>query len=219
MRFVELSHAIADGMPAYPGLEPPRIGAVVDHESSGPRYDGQAEFYLGRIEMACNTGTYIDSPFHRFREGRDLSEIPLDDVAGLPGVVLDGHIGDDRAVTLAVEEQEFEGKAVLVRTGWDERWGTDAYWEPGPFLSPESLELLLRARPKVVGVDFWNVDDTVADPSRRVHTGLLAAEILVVEHLCNLGALPPTGFRFFAVPLRIVGGASFPVRAFADLGG
>jgi arylformamidase len=219
MRFVELSHAIADGMPAYPGLEPPRIGAVVDHESSGPRYDGQAEFYLGRIEMACNTGTYIDSPFHRFREGRDLSEIPLDDVAGLPGVVLDGHIGDDRAVTLAVEEQEFEGKAVLVRTGWDERWGTDAYWEPGPFLSPESLELLLRARPKVVGVDFWNIDDTVADPSRRVHTGLLAAEILVVEHLCNLGALPPTGFRFFAVPLRIVGGASFPVRAFADLGG
>jgi kynurenine formamidase len=198
-------------------LEPPRVGAVLDHAASRSRYEGQAEFYLGRIEMACNTGTYLDSPFHRFRERPDVSEIALEDVAALPGLVVDGRVGDDRSVTLEAEESEIAGKAVLIRTGWDERWGTEAYWAPGPFVSAEALELLLRARPKLVGVDFWNADDTVGDPSRRVHTGLLGAGILIVEHLCNLGALPPTGFRFYAAPLRVVGGASFPVRAFAEV--
>jgi arylformamidase len=216
MAFVELSHEIRDGMPVFPGLEPPRVGAIIDHEGSRPRYGGQAEFYLGRIEMACNTATYIDSPFHRFRDGQDLSEIALDAVAGLPGVVLEGRVGSERAVALEADEAALAGKAVLIRTGWDERWGTEQYWEPGPFVSPASLDLLLRSRPKLVGVDFWNIDD-IDDPSRRVHTGLLRERILIVEHLCNLASLPPAGFRFFAVPLRLVGGASLPVRAFAEI--
>jgi len=216
MAFVELSHEIRDGMPVFPGLEPPRVGAIIDHEGSRPRYGGQAEFYLGRIEMACNTATYIDSPFHRFRDGQDLSEIALDAVAGLPGVVLEGRVGSERAVALEADEAALAGKAVLIRTGWDERWGTEQYWQPGPFVSPASLDLLLRSRPKLVGVDFWNIDD-IDDPSRRVHTGLLRERILIVEHLCNLASLPPAGFRFFAVPLRLVGGASLPVRAFAEI--
>jgi arylformamidase len=216
LAFVELSHEIRDGMPVFPGLEPPRVGAIIDHEGSRPRYGGQAEFYLGRIEMACNTATYIDSPFHRFRDGQDLSEIALDAVAGLPGVVLEGRVGSERAVALEADEAALAGKAVLIRTGWDERWGTERYWQPGPFVSPASLDLLLRSRPKLVGVDFWNIDD-IDDPSRRVHTGLLRERILIVEHLCNLASLPPAGFRFFAVPLRLVGGASLPVRAFAEI--
>jgi arylformamidase len=216
MAFVELSHEIRDGMPVFPGLGPPRVGAILDHEGSRSRYEGQAEFYLGKIEMACNTGTYIDSPFHRFRDGQDLSEIGLDDVAALPGVVLDGRVGSDRAVALEADHAALTGKAVLISTGWDERWGTDRYWEPGPFVSPESLTLLLRSRPKLVGVDFWNADD-IDDPSRRIHTALLRERILIVEHLCNLASLPPKGFRFFAVPLRLVGGASIPVRAFAEI--
>ena len=215
--FVELGHAISDGMRVYPGLDPPRVGAILDHEASRGHYEGQAEFYLGTIAMAGNTATYIDSPFHRFADAPDLSEIPLADVAGLPGIVLDGEIGGDRAVTIEAQEADLAGKAVLVRTGWDERWGTDAYWEPGPFVAPDALELLVRAGPTLVGVDFWNVDDTVGDPGRRVHTALLGAGILVVEHLCNLGVLPTTGFTFSAVPLRVVGGASLPVRAFAEL--
>jgi arylformamidase len=216
MTFVELSHEIRDGMPAFPGLDPPRVDAVLDHEASRPRYGGQAEFYLGKIEMPCNTATYIDSPFHRYRDGEDLSEIGLDDVAGLPGVVLEGRVGSDRAVGLEADEAALSGKAVLIRTGWDERWGTEAYWEPGPFVSPASLEFLLRSGPKLVGVDCWNIDD-IDDPSRGVHTALLRERILIVEHLCNLASLPPLGFRLFAVPLRLVGGASFPVRAFAEI--
>jgi arylformamidase len=216
MGYVELSHKISDGMDVFPGLERPRITAFRDHEESRSHYEDEAEFYISKVEMVGNTATYLDSPFHRFRDGRDLAGIPLEDVAGVPGIVLDGMIGPDRAVSLEADDPELEGHAVLVRTGWDTRWGTDAYWEPGPYISPEALELLLRARPTLVGVDFWNVDDT-GDPSRRVHTRLLAEEILVVEHLCNLSALPGAGFRFFAVPLAVVTGASLPVRAFAEV--
>jgi arylformamidase len=217
VRYVELSHEISDGMPVFPGLERPRVTAFLNHEQSRPHYEGAAEFYISKLELVGNTGTYIDSPFHRHRKARDLSQIPLDAVAGVPGIVLDGTVRVDRAVSLEADESQLAGRAVLVRTGWEARWGTDTYWQPGPYISPEALELLLHARPTLVGVDFWNVDDT-NDPSRRVHTRLLAEEILVVEHLCNLGALPRTGFRFFAVPLRIVTGASFPVRAFAEVG-
>ena len=182
VEYVDLSHVISDGMPVFPGLERPRVMAFVDHEQSRPLYQGEAEFHISKLELVGNTGTYLDTPFHRYREGRDLSEIPLDSVAGCPRVVLDGTVGPDRAVSLEADEALLAENAVLVRTGWDARWGTDAYWEPGPYISPDALELLLRARPMLVGVDFWNVDDT-DDPSRLVHTRLLAEEILIVEHL------------------------------------
>lgn len=215
MRFVELNHAIADGMEPYPGLPKPRIGSFLTHEESRPRYQGKAEFYLGHVDMPCNAGTYLDAPFHRYPDRADLSQLPLDRVAGLPGVCLDASPGEGRSVTIEAAD-ELAGRAVLVRTGWDTRWGTDRYWEPGPFLSHGTIDALVRARPALVGVDFWNVDNT-EDPARPAHTRLLAEGILVVENLANLGALPRTGFRFSAVPLRIVRGASFPVRAFAEL--
>ena len=215
-KFIELSHTLEDGMMAYPGLPRPKIGAFLDHEASRSRYNDQAEFYLGRVEMVCNLGTYLDSPFHRYPDGLDLSQIPLESVAGLSGIVLDGVVSLNRSVTVQADSSELDGKAVLIQTGWDKRWDTDLYWEPGPFLSEESIDLLIRSRVKLVGVDFWNADDTM-DPSRPAHTRLLASDILIVEHLCNLSVLPRTDFKFYAVPLRIVRGASFPVRAFAEI--
>lgn len=215
-KFLELNHPLEDGMAAYPGLPSPKIGAIVDHEASRSRYDGRAEFYLGKIEMPCNVGTYLDSPFHRYPAGTDLSEVPLEAVARLPGIVLDGEVSATRAVNLRCEEAELRDRAVLVRTGWDKRWGTDTYWEPGPFLSDEAIALLVSSKAKLVGVDFWNVDDT-SNLARPAHTRLLGANTLIVEHLTNLSALPRTGFSFYAIPLRIVRGASFPVRAFAEL--
>ncbi len=203
-------------MPAYPGFPPAKIGALLTHEESRARYDGKAEFFIGRVEMAGNTGTYLDSPFHRFPAGDDLSRIPLEKVAGLNGLVMDAKPAGGRAVTVDCWKEELEGRAVLIRTGWDRRWGTERYWEPGPFLAAECLDLLVSGRPALVGVDFWNVDDTT-DPVRPAHTRLLAAGILIVEHMTNLSSLPRTGFKFSAVPLRIVRGASFPVRAFAEL--
>ncbi len=215
-RFVELNHPLEDKMAAYPGLPSPRFTALADHAGSRDRYQGKAEFYLGRFDFPGNCGTYLDSPFHRYVDGDDLSTIALDRVAGLEGLALDAIPALGRAVSAGCSGLDLPGKAVLVRTGWDARWGTADYWQPGPFLAPELLDLLVLARPALVGVDFWNVDD-ISDLARPAHTRLLAAGILIVEHLANLGALPHAGFRFFAAPLRIVRGASFPVRAFAEL--
>ena len=215
-KLVELNHPLEDGMRAYPGLPSPKIGAFLDHDASRSHYGGQAEFYLGKVDMVCNLGTYLDSPFHRYRDRSDLSQIPLEKVAGVPGVVLDAAASPDRSIAVDCSASELRGRAVLVRTGWDRHWGTDAYWKPGPYLASSFVDLLIRAGATLVGVDFWNVDDT-GEPGRPAHTRLLAEGVLIVEHLCNLSALPRTGFRFSAVPLRIVRGASFPVRAFAEI--
>ena len=167
------------------------------------------------VEVRGHVATCLHAPFHRFEDGDDLSRIPLAAVAGIPGIVVDAS-AQPGALTLELDEEAVRDRAVLIRTGWDERWGTARYWEPGPYLGLETLDLLLSGGSALVGVDFWNVDDT-ADLSSQVRTRLLRAGVLVVEHLCNLRGLPRDGFRFFAVPLRIAGAASFPVRAFAEL--
>jgi arylformamidase len=215
-RFVELGHVLEDGMETYPRFLPPaRFGALLTHEESRERYEGKAEFYLGKADLPGNTGTYLDSPFHRFPDREDLSQIPLESVAGLPGLVMDAR-GQEGAIELGEVDRDLSGTAVLIRTGWDERWGSDAFWDPDPYLGAATVERLVRAGPALVGVDFRNVDDTT-DPARPAHTNLLAAGILIVEALRGLDQLPAGGFRFFAVPLRIVKGAAFPVRAFAEL--
>jgi arylformamidase len=215
-KFVDLNHIIEDGMDAYPGLPSPQIGSLLDHTQSRSRYDWKAEFYLGKVDMPCNLGTYLDSPFHRHREKADLSQIPLEKMAGLRGLVLDANVSSHAPIRLECDESELRGRAVLIRTGWEASWGTEQYWKPAPYLAIELIDLLVRAKAALVGVDVWNVDN-VEDPVRPAHTRLLAADILIVENLCNLSALPRTGFRFYSVPLRIVRGASFPVRAFAQM--
>ena len=212
---VDLSHRIEDGRGAYPGLPPPRLGAILDHEASRDRYEGRAEFYLGWVELAGNTGTYVDAPFHRFPDRDDLAAIPLERLAGLPGVVA---TAADRGgpVEMALDAETVAGRAVLIRTGRDRRWGKEEYWHDAPFLDASVADRLVRAGAALVGVDFGNVDDT-GDPVRPAHTRLLEAGIPIVESLRGLDALPPGDFRFTAAPLPLVRGASFPVRAFAEI--
>ena len=213
-RFVDLSLTIEDGQPTLPGFLPEAaVGAILDHEQSRPRYEGKAKFYLGRVNIPGNTGTYVDVPFHRFADREDIAAVGLERLAGLPGVVVDA-ARENAPVELDVED--VGGRAVLVRTGWDRRWGTDAFWEPDPYLSAGAIDLLVESGAALVGVDWNNVDDTT-DPARPAHTRLLEAGVLIVERLTGLGALPRDGFRFFATPPKIVRGASFPVRAFAEL--
>jgi kynurenine formamidase len=214
---VDLSHTIEDGMGIYPILPPPRIGAMLDHESSRERYEGKAEFHLGQYDLSGATGTYLDSPFHRHREAPDLSALDLDGLVGLPGVVL-RHGGPGREVMPPPEDGEIDvrGRAVLLNTGWAARWGTDAYWHGSPFLGGALLDRLVDERPALVGIDTGNIDD-VDDLTRPAHTRLLAMGIPIVENLADLSALPREGFRFTAVPPRIVGGSNFPVRAFAEV--
>jgi arylformamidase len=215
VRFVDLSFVIEDGMPALPGFLPEAVvQPILDHEASRPRYQGEAEFYVGRVDMAGNTGTYVDAPFHRHRSGDDLSQLALERLAGLPAVVVDG---PDAPGPVDIRSgAELGGRAVLIRTGWDRRWPDESYWSPGPFLSDGTVDRLVEDKAVLVGVDFTNVDDT-SNPARPAHTRLLGARIPIVEHLRGLDALPASPFRFFAVPPRIVRGASFPVRAFAEV--
>jgi kynurenine formamidase len=213
---IDLSHPIEDGMRVYPGLPIPRVGASADHDASRPRYEGKAEFHLGEYSFTGAAGTYLDSPFHRHRELGDLASLPLEGLVGLPGVVLDHRAGEDRRFDSDVVREELQGRAVLLRTGWSARWGTDGYWEAGPFLAGHMLEWLVEAPAAIVGIDIWNLDD-VDDLTRPAHTGLLAAGIPIVENLASLERLPRSGFRFTAVPPRVVGGSNFPVRAFAEV--
>ena len=216
--YVDLSFPIEDGMKTFPGVLPEaHVGAILDHDASRERYQGKAEFYLGKVDMPGNTGTYIDSPFHRHRDGKDLSALDLEGIAGVPGVVVDSPV-ESGPIDMDLPADQIKGRAVLIRTGWDKRWPGDEYWEPDPFLSSAALDLLVGAPATVVGVDFTNIDDTT-DPARPAHTRLLGAGIPIVEHMRGLDALPHEGFRFYAVPPPIVGGASFSVRAFAELDG
>lgn len=207
---IDLSHPLEEGRGAYPGLPPPRIGPILDHEASRDRYEGMAEFYLGRIEMATNTGTYLDAPLHRYRGGTDLAGVPLERTAELPGIVLDA----PEEGPIEIGQIEVAGRAVLLRSGLDRHWPEEAYWARGPHLSTAAIDRLLGAA--LVGVDFRNVDDT-GDPKRPAHTRLLEAGVVIVENLRGLDRLPADGFRFTAAPLAIVGGASFPVRAYAEV--
>jgi arylformamidase len=214
--FVDLSHPIRSGMAAYPGFPVPRVEPFISHPASRPAYQHRAEFEITRLFMVGNTGTYLDSPYHRHPGTADIGSLPLESMAGLPGrVVVPGRSGDGRALKLQLSD-DLAGSALLVRTGWDERWGSAAYWQPGPFLGASTVRRLVDLGVALVGVDFWNVDDT-SDPARPAHTHLLGASIPIVEHLTGLDRLPLAGFRFFAVPAPVLGAASMPVRAFAEV--
>jgi arylformamidase len=216
-RLVDLSHPIESGMETYPGLPSPRIEPYVSHAASRANYLGRAEFTITRVFLVGNTGTYVDSPWHRYRDGRDVADLPLERVAELRGVCVDARFGTDRrAVDVRLPDGDLDGSAVLIRTGWDQRWGHDSYWHPGPYLSQGTVNRLVDTGVALIGVDFWNIDNP-ATPARPAHTQLLAAGILIVEHLRNLAELPASGFRFSAVPPPVRHAASFPVRAFAAI--
>ncbi|HEV2948941.1 MAG TPA: cyclase family protein [Gemmataceae bacterium] len=211
---IDVSHVIEHGMITYRGLPAPLICDFLSREQSRAHYAQGTEFQIGKIEMVANTGTYLDSPFHRFSHGKDLSQLPLERLADLESIV----IRIDRAKGRAIRPADFEGrdlrgKAVLIHTGWDEHWRTDQYFEGHPFLTGEAANFLREAGATLVGIDSLNIDDT-ADLSRPVHTALLGAEIPIVEHLRGLDHLPDQDFRFFAVPVKVQGMGTFPVRAF-----
>ena len=216
MQFVDLSHTIEHGMVTYAGLPAPVIGDHLSRADSAAHYDPGTTFQIGRIEMVANTGTYVDAPFHRYRDGRDLADLDLASLAHLPAIVSRAADGRRAIGPELFEQREVAGCAVLVQTGWDRCWRTPAYFEGHPYLTRAAAELLRDRGAALVGIDSLNIDDT-GDGTRPVHTVLLGAGIPVVEHLRGLDALPDDGFRFFAVPAKLRGVGSFPVRAFGLL--
>ena len=217
MNLIDLSHTVHDGLVTYKGLPPPLICDFVSREASKRLYADGTTFQIGSIELCSNTGTYIDTPWHRYEDGRDLSEIDLDSVAQLKGVKV--HIGPERAVidADAFEGIDVDGCAVLIQTDWSRHWNTEAYYEGHPYLTEAAAVHLRDAGAVLVGIDTYNIDD-VSGGERPVHSVLLGAEVLIVEHMTNLSEVPESGFRFYAVPVKVRGMGTFPVRAFAQVG-
>ena len=215
---VDLSHMVYEGLITYKGLPAPVICDFLSREESRKFYDEGTSFQIGRIDMVANTGTYLDCPFHRFEHGKDLSELELSALVGLDAVVarVTGLTGRsiDREVFLPLDVR---GKAVLVETGWARHWATEQYFEDHVYLTRDAAEYLRDEGVALVGIDSYNIDDT-RDGARPVHTVLLGADIPIVEHMCNLEQLPPSGFTFTATPVKVKGMGTFPVRAFATLG-
>ena len=216
-RLVDLSHPIVEGMTTYPGLPVPSIRPHLRREDSKGKYAPGVTFAIDVIELCGNTGTYIDSPFHRHADGADLAALPLDRIHDLPGVRID--VTGSASLRIGAREllpYDLRERAVLVHTGLASTWGTDAYLRDNPFLAPDAVEHLVREGAALVGIDSLNSDST-ADPSRPAHSELLRAGIPIVEHLTGLEQLPIDGFRFSAVPAPVVGTGTFPVRAIASI--
>jgi kynurenine formamidase len=201
-------------MITYAGLPAPAISDFLTREASRSRYAGGTEFHIGRIDMVANTGTYLDAPSHRFTVGSDVSMIPLDAVANLQAVVI--HASGRSIDRASVADLDLRGKALLIHTGWSRHWRTETYFNnQHPFVSRDAAEKLGDNGVRVVGIDSYNIDDT-GDLARPAHTLLLRAGIFIVEHMTNLESLPDSGaIRFFAVPPKVRGLGTFPVRAFA----
>lgn len=217
-RLVDLSHEIEHGLVTYRGMPAPEIGDWLSRDASRAKYAPGTTFQIGRITMIANTGTYIDAPFHRYADGADVAGYTLDAVANLPAVVVRATKRDGRAIDDArFQALDVRGRAVLVHTGWDANWATEGYASGHPFLTAAAARVLIAGGAALVGIDSLNIDDDT-DRARPVHTSLLGANIAIVEHLTGLGNVPDSGFRFFAVPPRVKGMGSFPVRAFAIVG-
>lgn len=213
-KIIDLSHSVEHGLITYKGLPAPVVCDYLSREASKSHYSDGISFHIGKIEMVANTGTYVDSPFHRYAHGKDLSELPLASLANLEGLVLRATEGTRAIGPTMFRGADVRGKAVLVHTGWARHWGTERYFEGHPFLTKAAAQWLNEQGAALVGIDSLNIDD-IADGRRPVHSILLGAEIPVCEHLCNLEMLPDRGFRFHAVPVKVKRFGTFPVRAYA----
>jgi arylformamidase len=213
---VDLSHVVEHGMVTYQGLPTPIICDYLSREASRGRYGEGVEFHIGKIEMVANTGTYVDAPSHRYADGKDLSELPLTSLANLPGILI-------RVNERVIDESYFQnldlsGRAVIIHTNWDRYWRTEQYFQGNPFITAAAAQYLKERGVALVGIDSSNIDD-IADLTRPAHSILLAAEIPICEHLTGLSQLSDSDFRFFALPVKVKAFGTFPVRAFAIIGG
>ncbi|MCF6318266.1 MAG: cyclase family protein [Proteobacteria bacterium] len=216
-QLIDLSHTITGGLITYKGLPAPIICDYLTRDACEGVYEEGTTFQIGKIEMISNTGTYIDTPFHRFAEGKDLSEIDLDGVANLDGIVISINENIKEITAEMLQNHDIKDKAVLIHTNWSRHWGSDAYFENDPYLTENAAIYLKQQGVKLVGIDCHNIDDTTGK-TRPVHTVLLHNEIFIVEHMTNLSQLPKGGFKFYAVPIKIKGMGTFPIRAFAQIG-
>lgn len=215
-QLIDLSHTIEDGTLTYPGIPGPIICDFLSREASQSHYAEGTTFHIGKIEMVANTGTYLDSPFHRYADGKDLSQLPLESIANLPGILFHVPPGQTRIDANLFAGADVRGKAVLVHTNWARHWGTEQYFHGHPYLTAVAATHLKEAGAVLVGIDSLNIDD-ISGGERPVHTILLGADIPIVEHMRGLEQLTDDPFTFHAAPVKVKQFGTFPVRAYAVL--
>lgn len=215
-RLIDVSHTVEHGMITYKGLPAPMICDWMSREASRARYAPGTEFQIGKIEMVANTGTYVDSPFHRYENGKDLAELPLESVADLECLVVRVPAGMTAIDDVPLSAAKVKGRAVLFHTSWDQHFGMETYFEGHPHLTARAAEWLVKAGAALVGIDSFNID-SISTGERPVHTILLGREIPICEHMRGLAAVPDEGGRFSAVPVKVKGMGTFPVRAYVSL--
>lgn len=215
-RLIDVSHTVEHGMITYKGLPAPMICDWMSREASRAKYAPGTEFHIGKIEMVANTGTYVDSPFHRYENGKDLAELPLESVADLECLVVRVQAGITAIDDVPLSAAKVKGRAVLFHTSWDRHFGTETYFEGHPHLTARAAEWLVKAGAALVGMDSLNIDD-ISTGERPVHTILLGRDIPVCEHMRGLAAAPDDGGRFSAVPVKVKGMGTFPVRAYVSV--
>ena len=215
-RLIDVSHVVEHGMVTYKGLPPPMICDWLSREASHSRYAPGTEFQIGKIEMVANTGTYVDSPFHRYENGRDLAELPLEALAELDCLVVRVPAGMTSIDEIPLPAAKVRGRAVLFHTGWDRHFRTDTYFEGHPHLTARAAEWLVKSGAALAGIDSFNID-SISTGERPVHTILLGRDIPICEHMRGLAAVPDEGGRFSAVPVKVKGMGTFPVRAYVSV--
>lgn len=217
IKLIDLSHTIENSLTTYKGLPPPIICDYLSREDSKKIYESPDEFHIAKIQMVGNTGTYMDCPFHRYEDGKDFSQLLLENFVDVDGILISVPFKQTLKIDIGhFQNYELKNKAVLIHTGWDKYWNTDKYYTNHPYITAEAAEFLKKQKVKLVGIDSHNIDNTNFN-SRPVHSTLLKANILIVEHLCNLQKLSSTLFTFSAIPPKIKGTGTFPVRAMGKI--
>lgn len=211
MRAIDLSHTVETGMPVYPGDE-----ATLIRRTAFIHRDGYAQT---SIAMNSHAGTHVDIAAHAFAEAPGLDRLGPDNFTGWGAVVdLAGPVARETALRMdqphLARLADMDGlDFVLLRTGWDARWGSEAYFRDFPTLTATACRFLAGLGLKGVGLDTPSPDPVGS--GMEAHTILLDHGLVIVENLRNLGELPPEGFVFCCLPLRIRDGEGSPVRATA----
>ena len=194
-RLVDLSHVIEEGMTTFKGFPGPHLCDYWTRDASAAHYDDGSSFQIGRIDMIANTGTYVDSPFHRYADGgicpNSRSKARRSRRPRGPQALA----AASRPTPPTSPGLRSRASAVLVHTGWDLYWRTEAYFDNHPFLTAAAANWLVEQGAAFVSIDSHHIDDT-RTRSRPVHGTLLGASIPIGEHLTNLSAVPDTSFRF-----------------------
>lgn len=211
MKVIDLTHAIKEAMPVYPGTEPPALLPANTYAENG--------FKETLIRMYSHTGTHMDPPAHLFSQGKTLDQFTPEQFIGQALVIDCSDLPEGSSIDLShitrygilAEQADF----LLFNLGWDKYWGTDKYFGDYPCLSDEALNYIMKGHYKGIGFDVIGLDP-ISDEDLTRHKKLFSScDIVNIENLKNLDQCGDKLFHFSCFPLKIYNCDGSPIRAVA----